>query len=184
LIELAKASSNAERRTAKEWIERATVWFEPHNVITGRCVLVGLALLDDIVRTALLKSGLLKLLAEAQQNGFPSASERLTPKGRKALQKALQPRSGSTDTLSDTPATKDELGRNAFADVLAARIRRLRELNQDSPLVIHLDGPWGSGKSTVLNFLEKALEEPEKSGQSKWLVLRYNAWQQQRLEYP
>jgi hypothetical protein len=67
--------------------------------------------------------------------------------------------------------------------VLAARIRRLRDVEPDAPVVIHLDGPWGSGKSTVLNFLEDSISAAQ-SGERGWMVLRYNAWQQQRIDTP
>ena len=54
--------------------------------------------------------------------------------------------------LADTPISDpklDRLGRAGFASSLAASILGLK--GQDS-IVIGLCGPWGSGKSSVLNL--------------------------------
>lgn len=86
-------------------------------------------------------------------------------------------------THSDEPATDDLLGRKPFAEVLAGRIREARRSGgKDVPpaFVAHLHGPWGSGKSSVLNFLEKLLSE----GDDPWLVVRFDAWRSQRLQPP
>src|SRR5690606_31026891 len=50
--------------------------------------------------------------------------------------------------------------------------------SENSSYTIHLDGEWGSGKSSVLKMLEKKLTE------DKWIVVNYNAWQNQHLETP
>lgn len=47
------------------------------------------------------------------------------------------------------PANDDRLGFAPFADRLAAALFELRAPNG---YVVGLEGPWGSGKSTVLNF--------------------------------
>jgi KAP family P-loop domain len=86
-------------------------------------------------------------------------------------------------THADEPATLDELGRAAFADILADRIREARRSGQTaepSAFIVHLHGPWGSGKSSVLNFLEENLSQ----GQSPWIVVKFNAWRDQRLQPP
>ncbi|MEA3060972.1 MAG: hypothetical protein QOJ94_753 [Sphingomonadales bacterium] len=86
-------------------------------------------------------------------------------------------------THADEPATLDELGRAAFADILADRIREARKSGQTaepSAFIVHLHGPWGSGKSSVLNFLEDNLS----SGKAPWIVVRFNAWRDQRLQPP
>lgn len=64
-------------------------------------------------------------------------------------------------THPDQAATVDMLGRAAFAEVLGQRIRQAREREEikDGAFMVHLHGPWGSGKSSVLNFLRADLEE-------------------------
>ncbi|MHC1777799.1 MAG: P-loop NTPase fold protein [Lentimicrobium sp.] len=58
---------------------------------------------------------------------------------------------------------------------------------------MHIDGAWGSGKSTLLGFLQDVLENPGakgqeftdgRSGQDKWIVVNFNAWENQRLDPP
>ena len=86
-------------------------------------------------------------------------------------------------THADEPADFDELGRQAFADILADRIREARDSgvsDEPSAFIVHLHGPWGSGKSSVLNFLEANLSQPPEP----WIVVRFNAWRDQRLQPP
>ncbi len=76
--------------------------------------------------------------------------------------------------LADTPIKDpklDRLGRAGFASSLAASILALK--GQGS-IVIGLCGPWGSGKSSVLNFLVAELEKSRKK--DKPLVLHFNPW--------
>jgi len=44
----------------------------------------------------------------------------------------------------------------------------------------HIHGPWGSGKSSALNFLRQELE----SGDKPWLVVDFNAWKHNRIRPP
>lgn len=87
----------------------------------------------------------------------------------------------SVYTHSDAPAIIDSLGRQAFAEVLGARIKDVGERltrsgpSGDSAFILHMDGPWGSGKSSILNFLKADLEGPK----AKWLVVEFNAWRNQ-----
>lgn len=98
----------------------------------------------------------------------------------KAWRELLRPKE-LVSTLSDAPATGDSLGRQAFADVLAARIRDVWATLQpsgvggDCAFILHMDGAWGSGKSSILNFLKVNLE----SSKPKWLVVEFNAWRNQ-----
>ena len=97
----------------------------------------------------------------------------------------------------DNPADADYLGRRGFAEALAVRLRRVwGECNRPglktqsrSSFVLHLHGPWGSGKTSLLNFLKRELQTqggasadaPEARG---WAVIEFNAWQHQRISPP
>jgi hypothetical protein len=75
--------------------------------------------------------------------------------------------------LTDDPIQKiedDELGRNKFVEELAQSILS-REITEN--LVISLDGPWGSGKSSVLNLLEARIKtvNPENT-----TLFRFDPW--------
>ena len=64
---------------------------------------------------------------------------------------------------------------------LARRIRELgaapRPAGQgaDAAFILQLDGPWGSGKSSILNFLKADLE----ASKPAWRVVEFNAWRNQ-----
>lgn len=98
------------------------------------------------------------------------------------------PLAGSRDNLdwqSDAPARKDLLHRKPLASALAARLRRFQDEERTSFLV-HIDGPWGSRKSTLLRLLQEELErgiltQPDGLHQSEWLTIDFNAWQQSKV---
>ncbi|HEV7672361.1 MAG TPA: P-loop NTPase fold protein [Thermoanaerobaculia bacterium] len=102
----------------------------------------------------------------------------------------------------DTPATVDHLNRRGFARALAVRLERIwREMNPkgktkanpkrhapQGSFVLHLHGEWGSGKSSLLEMLRRGLQ-PRKGAQGPavampWVVVDFNAWQNQRLDPP
>jgi KAP family P-loop domain len=80
-----------------------------------------------------------------------------------------------TEWAPDAPAEKDLLGRERLAEVLAERLKRLAEPGSLSKrsFLIHVDGPWGAGKSTLFDFLQRQLEPA-------FLVVSVNAWREQR----
>lgn len=78
---------------------------------------------------------------------------------------------------SDSDTTEDELGRESLVKSVTESINNLFEKYKDAYTVL-LNGEWGSGKSSMLNFFEKNLR---KSG---WEVIRYNAWENQQFSDP
>lgn len=83
--------------------------------------------------------------------------------------------------MADTPLVLDELAvaYGVLADVLAVRLERISGAG-GSPWRVHVDGPWGSGKSSLLHLLAARLQD---GGQldRPWLVVHFNAWTQQRI---
>lgn len=87
----------------------------------------------------------------------------------------------------------DVLGRNAIARIIGSKVGNLwrsREKDDTRPYAVHLSGRWGSGKSSILNFLEEHLRNdksqwPDETGRTHqptpkgWIVVNYNAWQMQ-----
>jgi hypothetical protein len=73
--------------------------------------------------------------------------------------------------LADTPAKpeKDELGRLAFAREVTSTISRSPK---DSSVVIAIEGSWGEGKTSVLEWVssELALQEPTP------IIVRFDPW--------
>ena len=67
--------------------------------------------------------------------------------------------------------SEDLLGRTRLVEVVAKYVLATDKKN---PLVIGLNAPWGSGKSSFLNLLEKHLLSSEDS--SPAIVIRFNPW--------
>ncbi len=83
----------------------------------------------------------------------------------------------------DRPAEVDELGRKTFAEALALRLRGMQnEKNKAPSFMLHIHGSWGSGKTSLLNFLSEELKHADSS--SPWVVVNFNAWMYQRLGSP
>lgn len=83
--------------------------------------------------------------------------------------KPLAPKSDHDKWSSDKPATKDELKRDGLAEVIARRIRNFSNDEPDASFLIHIDGPWGTGKSTILELLKKKIKDD-------YLVVEFDAW--------
>lgn len=76
----------------------------------------------------------------------------------------------SSDAPLEDP-NDDLLGYKSFAEWLA---KAVADMTPTEGLVLALYGPWGSGKSTVLNFVESNLSK--RAEDSKPLVIRFNPW--------
>lgn len=101
--------------------------------------------------------------------------------------KAKAERIRDTDFISDDAELEgDELSRSIIAISLARHLHRIWQRNNDAPaasavqenptaaFVVHLDAPWGGGKTTFANYLAKVLN-PIPSGRkpAKFLRERY-----------
>lgn len=49
-------------------------------------------------------------------------------------------------------------------------------LSANEGFVYSIYGPWGSGKSTVINFVEHYLREHNKKADNKNVVFKFNPW--------
>jgi hypothetical protein len=83
---------------------------------------------------------------------------------------------------ADVPATVDALDRRPFARVIGQRIEEVRETGNGAAFMVHIHGPWGSGKTSVLNFLKEYLQGGHTP--PRWIVIEFNAWQKQRIRPP
>ncbi len=68
---------------------------------------------------------------------------------------------------------QDKLYRSPFAEHLAQSIR---SIDPSEGFVFALTGPWGSGKTTVLNFTEKLLEDRYRERNNPIVIVHFNAW--------
>ena len=58
--------------------------------------------------------------------------------------------------LSDAPASRDLLGREALAEAIAEQLYRPADTGS-GPVVVSIEGPWGSGKSTLMRMVRECL---------------------------
>jgi|GEM_PF-5938659 len=82
---------------------------------------------------------------------------------------------------NDIVAAEDKLGREPVAKAFVDLIKKdvfTEEMSHS--FMVHLQGEWGVGKSTFLNLIKKQLN----NGGEEWLVVDYNAWQNQHITPP
>ena len=115
---------------------------------------------------------------EHQDPGKPDdAGDDASATGRRSSGDSADGLADQVDWVSDSPATNDLLGRRHLAQALAHRLRRLRQQDPGSSYLIHVDGSWGSGKSTLVELLARSLG-------SEFLVVRFDAWRQSLVGPP
>ena len=89
--------------------------------------------------------------------------------------------SSGAEWLSDRPTRADSFGRRGLAQALARRLQRIGADSDDGSFLLHVDGPWGAGKSSLFSLLEEELEGGERGN---WLVVHFDAWRQSRVGPP
>ena len=166
-------------RPAEEWLDDLRTLYVSETEIDSHKAVVGLALLERGLRGQLEADGFLNAI-EAEITGFDRV---LSGRGKSLHMPDAVP------TLSDQPSDVDNLGRKAFAEALGARLideqhrssaAKAGKSQRQEPdsFVLHLEGPWGSGKTSLLRFLCGYLNS------HGWLVVQFNAWQHQRVGAP
>ena len=134
--------------------------------------------------------------APVTQNVAPA-----TPPRRKGEPSPAPAHSSSEETVPahpDDPAVLDTLARRPFARCIANRMdevwrgrdrrptrRGEADTGSGGAFMLHLHGPWGSGKSSILNFLRDELQgEHRPRKEERWVVVEFNAWRHQRIRPP
>jgi WD40 repeat protein len=87
-----------------------------------------------------------------------------------------QPRISAQAQVDSTPV-RDGLGRRILATHLGALLSELSNDSASTSAVVHVDGPWGAGKTTLVRLL---LDEEQAHGPD-WtppLVVEYEAWRE------
>lgn len=92
--------------------------------------------------------------------------------------------SSGAEWLSDRPTSADSFGRRRLAAALARRLERIGADVDNGSFLLHVDGPWGAGKSSLLSLLGEELEAGGDGGRRDWLVVRFDAWRQSRVGPP
>nr|WP_087574456.1 P-loop NTPase fold protein [Sphingomonas sp. CDS-1] len=82
----------------------------------------------------------------------------------------------SDDSPKENPWKDDALGYRAFA---ARAAKALVGINAPEGFVVGLHGPWGAGKSTVLNFIEAFIKKHSEEGAEGYnsiSLIRFEPW--------
>lgn len=175
-----------QRKTAEDWLRGVAALFDVENIrkisqttdqvlLHGRLVIVGLCLLEPELRRQLEQNDIFFSLIKEIKEPFDKI---VTDLGRTLYKKFSKNEIlDSVPSQPDNPVQsveKDLLGRVAFARYLAKRISTVPDNSGAYSILIH--GVWGSGKSSLLNFIRKELED-----KNKWLVIEFNAWRHQHI---
>jgi len=164
-----------QRHTAQEWLAQVRALFDPSRaaVLHGRLVIIGLSRLDASLQQQLTEGGFLSALEAELNEQLASIPAKPHSPDNPIADTVTIHRDDALNLMSE-----DLLGRAAYAQALAQRIRNLNLKKEGRAFAIHLYAPWGAGKSTVLNFLRAELET------GNWHVIKLNAWEQQHIRPP
>jgi hypothetical protein len=183
---LPEAEPDTDRRPVDAWLAAVQELYSPETApeLHGRLVVIGLGLLSPSLCEQLRQKGFWDAVIGELREPLESL---LSEQGR-----ALFEPPDAVPMHPDHPLDQleqDRLGRTAFARFLARRISAVSQ--QEGSYAVHLYGPWGAGKSTVLRFLAQALNEgnggasgPGTPKPGQWLVVEFNAWRHQHLHPP
>jgi hypothetical protein len=193
LLTAAAGTSSAPVRTAQDWIDAVEALLDEDAVTSagvglhGRLLIYGLTKVDPELERLLEKDG---ILDDLRRSMTPDPETLLRP----ASSEPRGPRHRADDAklIADAPAEIDLLDREGFATVLARMLRHQRERDGfgGGPLLMHLYGPWGSGKTSLAGFVRRAFEQPDavaaegEKVPKPWLFVTFNAWRHQRVAPP
>ena len=95
----------------------------------------------------------------------------------------------SVEPQSDEPTADDRLGRRPFAQALVERMDKIYQKGGHDGFAAHIYAPWGAGKTSVLMMMrDLMIAKDRKSVDGKlaphWVVVRFNAWEQERRNPP
>lgn len=85
----------------------------------------------------------------------------------------------SDDPIGGDAPELDLLDRRSFAASSVALLERVK--SQSASSVLALIGPWGAGKSSVLNMIRVELSARDARGPGEWIVVDFNPWHYQDL---
>lgn len=85
-----------------------------------------------------------------------------------------------SEIIPDGIAKEDVLNRKGLMQVIHKKVKSYwNDKNQADSFTLLINGPWGSGKSSMLYYLKEFLTKED-----NWNVVEYNAWKNQRFDIP
>lgn len=183
-----KSDTNAKRFTPETWLQMVMTLFKPTIPdVNGRIMIIGLSMFDESLKKLLSENNfLVPLIGELKFN----IRDYLTKEGLLYYNVVIEGNreddidyaTGQIDNALVTEK-EDKLDRKSFARFLVKLITNI-EFKQGS-YTMHLYAPWGTGKTTVLNFMKNELTQMKLvGGKPAWHIIDFNAWQNQNLSFP
>jgi hypothetical protein len=176
--------SKGESRPILEWLQEVCSLYNKNKVqeLHGRLFILGLNLLDQNLGRQLYITRFLRYLSEEIKE--QPVYSLFTQRGHELWKLIIPSLIDAVPTYPDYPTNTDELRRKPFAVSLTNRLVNIRAQNekerQYGAFLLHLHGPWGSGKSSLLKLMKDELE----GKLPNWIVIEFNAWQHQRTGPP
>ncbi len=215
-------ADRGERWTIDDWLQRVGRLYDiddvrnsKHQVLDGQLLLAGLIKLDEHVRTALDDGEFIERLfkeIEVKPRDPPQPVEQQSSaepgQGTEHVQSSDSAEPEKDETVQwtgDEPAREDQLRRRPIARVIANKLTDLRSEKNTESFMMLLDGPWGSGKSTILGFVQDDLCPPKKDEKTQaaengtspaeeepgerprsdkcedWTIVHFDAWRQAHI---
>jgi hypothetical protein len=160
-------------RTVDDWLKLVRGLYDPtqlsasdSDLLSGRLVIAGLAMVDQPLRGTLDRAGALSALLSEMH---------LRPRDPSLRQEV--------PWTPDDPVGQhaDDLGRRLVARSLADQLASFDRDHHGYSFALLIDGRWGVGKSTLLRFLVEAVAQARlKRSQAPVCVVPFDAWRQAR----
>lgn len=218
-----------QRKEVEEWIKDVIAVYvkeeEKIRELHVKLFIVGLCLTGIKLRA---NKFVEKIRDEVKGTIYPDL---LTEKGRKLWRHLFNIYEDKVSTHKDAPTRVDQLGRMSFAKFLVDLLYQVRNNatekdEKKDAFILHIDGAWGSGKSSLFLLIKEAImkraqkENPQKSSlalvrealrlkaqkenpqkryhysirdalkkyrkekPTRWIIVDFNAWQNQRIGPP
>src|SRR5919204_60121 len=180
---LADPPPRARQLAVDEWVAELRTLFDPQQapLLHGRLAVVGLALLEPRLGRRLRVGGFLHAVIDEID---PSLESALSEDGARRYER-LKGKPESVPLLSDRPAEVDKLNRQAFAEAIAERIERVRfEDCESGAFLVHLYGPWGIGKTSLLGSPRGAVAVLQRTRDPMGIVKRRFDFLIRRIDAP
>lgn len=100
-----------------------------------------------------------------------------------SIKEMIAPLTAKTSAGTDKTLPEDLLARDEFVDLAFQVAEKFSDWKKTACYAIN--GPWGAGKTYVLDRLaEKLRESGRETGENRFLVLRYNCWEYDYYDEP
>ena len=126
-------------------------------------------------------------ITDASEPADIEVRELVAVAGQRVLDTSVRGATPATATI-DSVLVEDELGREVLAAHIIGIYEQLAAYQRHDVVVVHVDGPWGSGKSTLVQLICRRLHQPDQRAKrfarapapelQMPIVIEYDAWRE------